>query len=159
MRNNIIKGIIRQLQDNLDGNNWLDESFKKKIEGIDEKLVFYRPIPEVHSVAELIGHITIWRTESMKKLQGIESSLTMESPENWRTNEELRKIGWQKLKSDLFSSQIDLINMIKNRTDKYLEQNHYAPGYSYHYIIEGLIHHDIYHLGQLGITLKLLGRT
>jgi hypothetical protein len=80
MRNNIIKGIIRQLQDNLDGNNWLDESFKKKIEGIDEKLVFYRPIPEVHSVAELIGHITIWRTESMKKLQGIASSLTMESP-------------------------------------------------------------------------------
>lgn len=158
MKRNLIKSIVWQLQDNLDGSNWLDESFMKKIGGINEKLVFHRPIPEVHSIAELVGHIIIWRTESMKKLRGIKSSLTMESPENWRTNEELREIGWQKLKSDLFSSQIDLINLIENKTDDFLEENQYAPGYSFHYITEGLIHHDIYHLGQIGITIKLLNR-
>src|SRR5690606_32232219 len=113
MENKIIGNLIQQLRDNMDGTNWLDENFKKKLEAIDEQAAFIRPIPEIHSVAELVGHITIWRTESIKKLQGIPSALTMESPENWRTNEALQKIGWERLKADLFASQADLIGLIK----------------------------------------------
>ncbi|WP_314058014.1 hypothetical protein [Empedobacter brevis] len=82
----------------------------------------------------------------------------MDSPENWRTNEELKTIGWKKLKADLLESQNELVNLLADKTDAYLEENDYVPGYSYKYLVEGLIHHDIYHLGQIGITLKLLNQ-
>lgn len=119
---------------------------------------FVKPIPEVHSIAELVGHILTWRVEGIKKLQGFKSNVTEQSPENWRSNEELKEIGWERLKTDLFNSQIELIDLMGDKSDNYLESNDYVPGYSYKYLVEGLIHHDIYHLGQIGITLKLLNK-
>lgn len=156
MENKLINNAVQQLKDNQDGTNWLDENFKKKLEEVNEVNAFVRPLPEIHSVAELVAHILIWRVQAIKRLQGIESNMTMNSPENWRANDELKKIGWKKLKTDFFDSQIELIELIKNNSDDYLESNDYVSGYSYKYLVEGLIHHDIYHLGQIGITLKLL---
>ena len=156
MENKLIENFVQQLKDNQDGSNWLDENFRKKLEHITSENAFVRPIPELHSIAELVGHILTWRVEGVKKLQGFKSKVTIHSPENWRTNEELKQIGWEKLKSDLFGSQNEIINLLENKSDDFLEENDYVPGYSYKYLVEGLIHHDIYHLGQIGITLKLL---
>ncbi|WP_445455698.1 DinB family protein [Flavobacterium sp. HNIBRBA15423] len=156
MENKLIINYVEQLKTNLEGDNWLDENFKKKLEKISEENAFIRPIPEIHSIAELVAHILIWRVEGIKKLQGIKSNVTMNSPENWRTNEELQKIGWEKLKADLFNSQMELIELLESKSDEYLEENKYASEYSYKYLVEGLIQHDIYHLGQIGITLKLI---
>jgi hypothetical protein len=103
----------------------------------------------------LVWHIFIWRVDGIKKLNGLKSELTMQSPLNWRNNNELEKIGWEKLKFDLYNSQDQLIGLIENKADSYLE-NEYIAGHSYKHLIEGLIHHDIYHLGQIGITIKLL---
>jgi uncharacterized damage-inducible protein DinB len=156
MENKLIINYIEQLKTTLEGDNWLDENFKKKLEKISEENAFIRPIPEIHSIAELVAHILIWRVEGIKKLQGIKSNVTINSPKNWRTNEELQKIGWEKLKTDLFNSQKGLIELLESKSDEYLEENNYASEYSYKYLVEGLIQHDIYHLGQRGITLKLI---
>jgi len=156
MGNKLINEMVQQLQHNTNGGSWLDENFNTKLEKVTEENAFVRPVPEIHSVAELVAHILIWRIEGIKKLQGLKSNVTMQSPENWRNNEELKAIGWKKLKADFFSSQTELIDLIKDKSDSYLEENDYVPGYSYKYLVEGLIHHDIYHLGQIGITLKLL---
>ena len=155
MNNKLIKNIVKQLQDIQEQENWLDENFEKKIGQISDEQAFQRPLPELHSVAELISHLCVWRMESIKKLTGLESHLTVESPENWRTNEELKTIGWQKVKSDFYQSQHKLIQLIENKSDEYLE-NEYADGSKFQYLIEGLIHHDLYHLGQMGITIKFL---
>lgn len=156
MENKLINNFVQQLKNNNEGSSWLDENFSKKLENVTEKNAFIRPLPEIHSVAELAAHILIWRVEGIKKLQGFKSYVTVDSPENWRTNEELKTIGWKKLKAGLLKSQTELVNLLADKTDAYLEENDYVPGYSYKYLVEGLIHHDIYHLGQIGITLKLL---
>jgi len=158
MENKLINNAVNQLKQNQYGESWLDESFKKKLETVTEENAFIRPIPEIHSIAELVAHILIWRIEGVKKLQGIKSTITMDSPENWRTNGELKRIGWEKLKTVFFNSQTELIALIKNKSDDYLGENDYVPGYSYKYLLDGLIHHDIYHLGQIGITIKLLNQ-
>lgn len=155
MDNILIKNIAKQLRDIQEQENWLDENFKKKIDQLPEDQAFIRPVPEMHSVAELISHLLEWRKESIRKLTGKTPVLSMESPENWRTNEELEKTGWHKLKSDFYESQEELIRMIENESDEYLK-NTYMDGYKFHYLLEGLIHHDLYHLGQIGITVKFL---
>lgn len=94
--------------------------------------------------------------DTIKKFKGLQSNLTIESPENWKSNEELRIIGWEKLKSNLTKSQIELTNLLADKTDDYLENNKYEGKYSLKYMVEGIIHHDLYHLGQIGITIKLL---
>lgn len=156
MNRKIVENIIKQLRDIHNGKTWYDDNFENKIGPISEAQAFQRPIPEIHSVAELISHICVWRMHAIKLLKGLQSNLSVESPENWKDNEELRKIGWEKLKADLRKSQAELIAFLADKNDDYLENNEYKPNHSLNYLVEGLIHHDLYHLGQIGITIKLL---
>lgn len=155
MENKLITNIVRQFQDVQEQELWLDENFKKKIDRLSEGLAFERPLPELHSVAELISHILVWRKECILKLKGQNSQLTMDSPENWLANDVLRRTGWETLKSEFYNSQKEIVELIENETDDYLEKQH-TDGYTFKYLLEGLIHHDLYHLGQIGIVIKFL---
>ncbi len=156
MNRKVVENTIGQLRDVQNGIAWYDENFEKKIAPISETQAFERPIPEIHSVAELISHIWVWRVDTIKKLKGYESHLTIESPENWKSNEELKKTGWEKLKKDLSKSQAELVEFLADKDDDYLENNTYEGKYTLKYLVEGILHHDLYHLGQIGITIKLL---
>ncbi len=152
----IVENTIAQLRDVQNGLTWYDDNFEKKIGWIAEEQAFIRPIPEIHSVAELVSHVLVWRLDTVKRLEGLDSNFTVESPENWKDNEELRKTGWEQLKQDLSKSQEELIDFLTNKTDDYLENTKCHGEYSVKAMVEGIIHHDLYHLGQVGITIKLL---
>ncbi|MDC6385712.1 DinB family protein [Flagellimonas taeanensis] len=156
MSRKIVENIIVQLRDIQNGKTWYDDNLENKIEPISETQAFERPIPEVHSAAELIYHIWVWRMHAIKLLRGQESKLGIESPENWKRNEALKKMGWKKLKANLRESQAELIAFLSDKNDDYLENNTYKPNHTLKYLVEGIIHHDLYHLGQIGITIKLL---
>lgn len=156
MSRKIAENIIVQLKDIQNGKTWYDDNLENKIEPISETQAFVRPIPAVHSVAELIAHIWVWRIHAIKLLQGQKSDLSVESPDNWKSNEELKKMGWDKLKDALRDSQTELIGCLADKDDDYLENNTYKPNHTLKYLVEGIVHHDLYHLGQIGITIKLL---
>jgi len=92
VKNILIKDIVQQLKNIQNGQNWLEENFEEKINSVTHNRVFERPIPEIKSVAELVYHSLIWRTESTKKLKGLKSELTMQSSINWKNNNELKKL-------------------------------------------------------------------
>lgn len=156
MNNVLIKNIVKQLQDVQDGDLWLDETFAKKIDLLTEDQALTRPVSEMHSVAEIISHLLEWRKGCIRKLQGEKSTLTVESPEDWKSNDELKKIGWKKLKEDFYASQYHLIRLIEVKDDSFLAQKHLDTTDTFQYLLEGMIHHDLYHLGQIGIAVKLL---
>ncbi len=95
----LIEDIVNQLKDVQEGNNWMGSSFDKKLNLIQEDLAFVRPIPGLHSVAEVISHLTVWRKEAILKLETGKGSITEDSEENWLPNDKLKHIGWGKIKS------------------------------------------------------------
>jgi len=151
----LIKNIIRQLREIQDGSLWFDQSFKEKIDKLSDAEALIRPIPQVHSVAEHISHILAWRTECMLRFKGQRTDL-MNSAEDWKDNIALSKMGWINLKNTFYESTATLINALENKDDTYLETRFLDTDYNFHYLIEGIIQHDLYHLGQIGITIKLL---
>jgi len=153
--NKLIKNMIAQFNDIQNGDDWLDESFQKKIGNLTDDQVFIRPHPELHSVGELISHLLVWRKASIERLQGKETTLSMDSSENWRTNEELEIGGWAILKEEFYQSTNQLLELLANKDDRFLTST-YRDKYTFHYLIEGLIHHDLYHLVQIVITIKFL---
>lgn len=82
----------------------------------------------------------------------------MNSPDDWKDDTDLKKIGWTDLKNALYESRSELIDLIVNQDDTYLQTKFLDTDYNFHYLIEGIIHHDLYHLGQIGITIKLLNK-
>ena len=155
MATTLIENFIRQLNEIQDGARWFDQSFKDKLENLSAEDAFKSPIPSVHSVAEHVSHMLEWRKECILRYKGGKTEL-MNSPEDWKSNIELREIGWHNLKDALYASTPDLVNLIHNHDDKYLETRFRDTDYNFKCLIEGIIHHDLYHLGQIGVTIKLL---
>ncbi len=151
----LINNIIRQLNEIQEGSMWFDQNFKDKLESVSDSDAFIQPIPQLHSVAEHVSHMLEWRKECMLRYNGLKTEL-MNSPADWKDNAELSKEGWPNLKNALYQSRQELINLLENQDDTYLETKFLDTDYDFHYLIEGIIQHDLYHLGQIGITIKLL---
>ena len=153
----LIKNIIRQLTEIQDGSRWFDQCFKEKIEPLSAAEALTRPAQQIHSVAEHISHILEWRRECLRRFDGHRTEL-MNGPDDWKDNHELAKTGWEKLKSLFYESTVVLIAALQNEDDTYLDTRFLDTDYNFHYLIEGIIQHDLYHLGQIGITIKLLNQ-
>ncbi|MBN9381124.1 MAG: DinB family protein [Chitinophagaceae bacterium] len=157
--NNTILNLTRQLSELTDGELWIDETFLKKLTGLTEEQAFTRPYPSVHSVAEIVSHLLEWRISVLSILQGGSRTLTMGSPSDWKNNATLRQEGWPVLKEKFYKSQQDIIAFLSRQQDDYLLQVDSKENHTYLYYTEGLIHHDIYHLGQIGLVIKMLTTT
>ena len=158
--NTLINNIIGQLTEIQNGKIWIGSSYKSKLNGIEDNLVFVRPIKDLHSIAEIISHLTLWRNEAILKIKTGKGSKTDDCEENWLPNEKLKAKGWTKIKSEYDNSLSELIDLLKEKDDRFLNEEYYDTDfkgiYEYSFLINGMLHHDIYHLGQLGIIIKYL---
>jgi uncharacterized damage-inducible protein DinB len=138
------------------GENWVDESFEGKLHAISEKVAFTQPMPGVHSVAEIVWHCIYWRKVNVQRLLGNNAyrDETMEAF-NFLPIETLKQKGWKVLLQELKDSQREIFDVLKGKTDDFLK-NTYRPGYSFDFLIEGTVQHDYYHLGQIGLVVKML---
>ena len=79
---------------------------------------------------------------------------------NQLNNDKLEVLGWKHLKSEYDKSLAALIDLLKSKDDKFLDEEYYdtdfKDDYKYSFVINGMLHHDIYHLGQIGIIIKFL---
>lgn len=155
--NKKIKSYIHKLEQLYSGGNWVGESFAGKLDSLTDEDVFLQPVPGVHSVAELVWHCLYWRRVTLTRLQGGKNRYRDETAEklNFLPLEDLKTKGWIAVYEELKETQRALIDLLEKEKDDFLD-NEYEPGYSYDFLIEGTIQHDYYHLGQIGLVVKIL---
>jgi len=158
--NRTIQNIIKQLEDIQQGKPWIGCTYHSKLNRVDHAEYFKRPFEDLHSIAEIISHLTLWRSEAILKVKTGKGSKTEDCEENWLTNEKLKIIGWDNIKSFYDQSQSELIELLKIKNDDFLSEQYFDTDfngyYTYNWLLNGMIHHDAYHLGQIGIILKYL---
>lgn len=160
MENSKISYLIEQLNDIQQGYNWIGSSFDKKLETISDKQVFIRPREGILSIAEHISHLTLWREETILKIKTGKWSKTDACEENFLSLEKLKQKGWNNILTTYKNSLIEIIQLLKHKNDDFLDMEYYDTdfkgNYTYNFLLKGMLHHDIYHLGQIGITIKFL---
>lgn len=156
----LIEHIIQQLLENQAGKAWIGPTFKSRLQVINEDNAFIRPLPGLHSVAEIISHLTTWQKETILKIKTGKGSLTDDCEENWYSNEKLRDKGWERIWSEYQTSLSAIIALLRTKEDSFLKEQYYDTDFKGHYpysfVINGMLHHNLYHLGQLGIIVKFL---
>jgi len=108
-------------------------------------------------VAEHLSHIIEWRKECLLRFTGQRTEL-MNSEDDWKDNAMLKQVGWENLQNRFYESTVTMIKAIENEDDSFLETIFADTDYNFHYLVEGIIQHDLYHLGQIGVTIKLLNK-
>ena len=155
-----LKVISTQMHNVHYGQNWFGQSYQIKLRDLDPEQYFIRPYPEVHSVAELIAHGTAWRTDVILKIKTGKGELTEANEADWPEINSLQKKGWEKIHRDYTESVDGLIQLLNDKDDSLLDTMYHDPEFDgefpYSFTIYGILQHDLYHLGQLGIVIRML---
>ena len=142
-----IQKIINIVSHTFEKNAWHGPAVKEVLDNIKPEHANLR-IGNSHSVEELIRHMAGWRGFVTKKLEGDKGfDLTEEQnfPAARNLNEAIQL---------LEQSQRDLIKALEKTPDDLLEQQVPGRQYKYFTMLHGIIHHDIYHAGQIVLILK-----
>jgi uncharacterized damage-inducible protein DinB len=151
-----INHYVDQLTHSQHGENWLDENFTKKLDQVSEADAFMIPATGIHSIAEVISHVIEWRKELLRRLiHGQPAILKMESPENWISNEALKKDGWVALVKKLQETHDTFIDFLAKNDDSFFDLP-WKDKQTNGYLVAGWLEHDLYHLGQVGLIYKML---
>ena len=156
----MINHIIQQLQDIQSGPLWMGDDFKKKFKSISENEAFIQPAKDLHSPAELVSHLTAWNGDILDKLTGGTGNVKFRTDQDWPPIDKLKQKGWEMIVEEFYSSISKISDDLENRPEDFYKSSYYDGSYqkevAYSFLLDGLIHHLIYHLGQLGIVIKLI---
>lgn len=155
MSNSKILYYTNRFQEIFNGNPWYGETVEAKLSDVTDATAFVRPVPNAHAVGEIVSHMIYWRKALISKLEGGTFKTSMESPDNWKALETLKAMGWEKLKSEFDESQKKITSLLGKQSDDFLLTT-YSQGTSMESLIQGIIDHDVYHLGQIGLVKKLV---
>lgn len=101
-----------------------------------------------HSVIEIIGHIIAWRKFVIEQLKG-NYDFTVSDEMNFPTS-----INLVEAICNLKSIQEDLTKTIAGFPEDRLTEKVNSKPYSYQAMLYGILHHDLYHLGQISLLIR-----
>jgi uncharacterized damage-inducible protein DinB len=142
-----IQKIIDIVSHTFEKNAWHGPAVKEILASLKPEHANLR-VGTSHSVEELIRHMAAWRGFAVKKLEGDqEFDLTDEQnfPAARNLNEAIEL---------LEQSQQTLIKVLERTSDDVLDQGVPGRPYKYFTMLHGIIHHDLYHAGQIILILK-----
>ena len=148
--NQRVMKIKKDLQEVVWGEPWYGESLMEKLNRFSEEKFFQKPFGKLHSAAEQLSHMTFWRKEVIMSIKNPgKVSHGMQSPENWPNNDLLREKGKEYLIKEFLHIQQELDISLDEIDDQFLDMAYREN--TMEFIIRGIVQHDIYHIGQIGL--------
>lgn len=147
--------IADQLNRAFSGEAWHGDSLLEILEGVGAARAAARPIPEAHSIWELVLHITAWDRAVLRRFGG--TVIELEDADNFPKVQDASDAPWQKALGELRQAHQALIDAVRAMPDEKLQEM--VPGkegahYTFYYMLHGVIQHELYHAGQIALLKK-----
>ncbi|MEQ8303327.1 MAG: DinB family protein [Cyclobacteriaceae bacterium] len=139
--------ISQNLIDIYNGDAWHGPNIMSVVSKIDVSKKDAR-IGNGHSVIELVMHMVAWRKFVTERLNG-NNDFDISDENNFPLES-----NWQKAISELERSQNVLLEAISQFDPSRLDQTVPTRKDSFRKVLQGIIHHDLYHLGQITMIIK-----
>jgi uncharacterized damage-inducible protein DinB len=146
---NELPNLTTLLQRAFKKNAWHGPSVRESLENVTPELAQKR-IPGTHSIIELVAHMTSWRTFAVKRLQG-DADFKVSDETNFPAATD-----WVATVDALEESHAQLMEALQSFPEHKLHEpvpNASAP-YSFYILLHGIVHHDLYHAGQIMLIRK-----
>lgn len=160
-RMNEIKRVTALIQDAYDGDAWYGPSLKMALRDVSAEIAAARVIPGVHSIWEIILHITGWITAVRIRLKS--NNIDLPQGGDWPVVDDITRSAWEASLAQLEQEHHLLINTIRRIPEKELSGllgeervRETGGGVSIYTALHGLLHHNIYHTGQISLMKKVI---
>ncbi len=148
--------LIQELNSVLDGQPWFGRPVYALLEEIHPAVVFKKPNEDAHSLIDLMYHMITWAEFCLHRLQGSEGyDKTWEEVNDWRMIDPLEHT-WARALSEFRQLHEAIITELNKRDDAFLDTAVQGRDYTMGFMVNGLIQHTIYHLGQIAYVKKWL---
>ena len=154
--NKEIQSIIHNLQNVNSGTPWYGRSVYEMLEEIDPAIVHKKPNDESHSLVELLYHMITWADFTLKRIEGDKiQDLAAFEKLDWREIDPAVH-DWKKGIAQFKKIHEGIIAQLETKDDTFLKEIVDYRNYNFRFLLNGLIQHNIYHIGQIAYLKKLL---
>ena len=154
--NKEIQSIIRNLQNTLSGEPWFGRALYPIMEEVDASKVYTKPKGTEHSLIELLYHMITWADFTLKRIQEDDDmDLAVFEKMDWRVISP-KTHSWKKGLAEFKAIHKKIITLLEKKDDLFLKEKVDYRKYNFRFLLNGLIQHNIYHLGQLAYVKRLL---
>lgn len=154
--------LAEQVDAALSGPAWHGASLEENLKGLTAEQAAARPVAEAHSIWELVLHLTAWTAEVTRRLGGAAPAAPAEG--DWPAVGAVSPGAWAETIARLGSAHGELAEAVRRYpperwTDRVggARDAPLGTGVSYAEMVQGLLQHDAYHGGQIGLLRKALG--
>jgi uncharacterized damage-inducible protein DinB len=147
--------IADQLERAYSGKAWHGPSLRFLLRGITAAQAAQRPIPNAHTIWELVLHITAWDRVVCERIQGGKTT-KLPPDENFPTVSDTSEAAWKKAIKDLEQQHRALAAAMLKFPPAKLDRNLSGGDYTYYITMHGAVQHDLYHAGQIAILKKMV---
>jgi DinB family protein len=150
--------IAYEMASAINGEAWYGDSVRQILDGITAKQAEAHPIPNAHSIWELVVHAEAWVKLAEAAVHGvpIPAWATMPKEMDWPPVTGTGEQAWKLAVSSYFSSHVKMVEAIKTFSDERLEAAVPGRTYSFYHLFQGMTQHAIYHAGQIALLKKAL---
>lgn len=136
----------------LKGPAWHGDSVMEILDGVTAGEAAAKPIPGAHSIWELLLHLEAWNRMAIEALDGPE----YEVPEalNFPSVVDSGEQAWHDTLTRLATTKELLVTRIRALPLARLDETVPGQKYSRHFLLHGVVQHDLYHAGQMAVLKK-----
>ena len=149
--------IIKSFEDTLIAQPWFGRAVYEILGEVEESKVHTKPNGTEHSMIDLLWHMNTWaefvlgslENRSAEEMKAIEAN-------DWREIDP-KTHTWKKGLDQLKATHNKIVENLNQKTDdSFLGDIVPLRKFNFRYMLNGLIQHNIYHLGQVAYVKKML---
>jgi len=145
--------IADQLRRAFEGDAWHGPALLELLQDVDAATAAAQSLPEVHSIWELVLHVTVWDAAASRRLAG----------EKWQPTgtanfplvpKPATEAAWRKAVDDAKRTHDMLVKTVSALPESRLQERVPGKKYNFYHMLHGVVQHELYHAGQIAILKK-----
>ena len=131
------------------GEAWFGPALRPLLGTVSPTAAIYRPLRGRHAIWELVLHLTANIDFVLARLDGME--LELSAAADWPAPPEPTLAAWEETLAALDARHESLLMRANAFGDAQLAQPVVGRRYDVHTMLHGIIHHNVYHAGQIAL--------
>jgi uncharacterized damage-inducible protein DinB len=145
--------IADQLRRAFEGDAWHGPALLELLDDVDAATAAAKPLPDVHSIWELVLHVAAWDAVACRRLGGETVQLT--GIANFPVVPKPTKAAWRKAVAQAKRMHAGLEKTVAGLTESRLRERVPGKKYDFYFMLHGVAQHELYHAGQIAILKKI----
>ena len=154
--------IADQLRRAFDGDAWSGPSLQQTLAGLTAAQAAAYPWPGVHTIGELVRHLTTWTVTVTQRVEAREH--TAMTRDDWPAFPAVAdEAAWLRARQELHEAHEQLVTITETLPAAELDvvlgdarQRADGSGVSVYVLLHGVVQHYLYHAGQIALLRKFV---